>query len=75
VAEVTNEPMLEVLKQVHGEQRDMKESLRDIRQELISIRGHMTAMQNDISNTHSILGRHDDRLDRIEARLNLSEVI
>ena len=74
MAEVTNELMFELLKQIHGEIRDLKEGQRDLRQELISIRGHMLAMQNDITNIYGVLGRHDDRLERIEKRLELVDV-
>jgi hypothetical protein len=34
----------------------------------------MIAIQSDIHNIYGVLGRHDERLDRIERRLELREL-
>jgi len=74
VAEVTNDLILEILKSLQGDIRLLKDGQSEIKQELISIRGHMISIQSDISNIYGILARHDDRLDRIERRLELREL-
>jgi hypothetical protein len=74
VAEVANDLILEILKSLQGDIRLLKDGQSEIKQELISIRGHIISMQSDISNIYGILARHDDRLDRIERRLELREL-
>ena len=74
MAEVTNDLILEILKSLQGDIRLLKDGQSEIKQELISIRGHIISMQSDISNIYGILARHDDRLDRIERRLELREL-
>jgi len=73
MAEVTNELIFEVLKSLHADVRVLKDGQREIKQELISIRGQLIAMNQDIHNIYGILSRHDERLDRIEKRLELHE--
>lgn len=74
MAEVTNELMYELLKQIQSRLGGVEEGLREIRQELISVRGHVVSIQNDIHNIYGVLARHDERLDRIERRLELREL-
>ncbi|MCO5147632.1 MAG: hypothetical protein M9895_15805 [Aquamicrobium sp.] len=73
MTEVTNELMYEVLKSLHADVRLLKDGQREIKQELISIRGQLIAMNQDVHNIYGILGRHDQRLERIEKRLELHE--
>ena len=73
MAEVTNELIFEVLKSLHADVRVLKDGQREIKQELISIRGQLIAMNQDAHNIYGILGRHDQRLDRFEKRLELHE--
>jgi hypothetical protein len=51
----------------------VKADIRDVKGELQAMRAHMTGLGQDISNIYNILGRHDDRLARIETRLGLLE--
>jgi predicted nucleic acid-binding Zn-ribbon protein len=74
MAEVTNELMYEVLKSIQHDVHGLKDGLRELKQELISLRGHVLSIQNDIHNMYGILARHDERLDRIEHRLELREL-
>ena len=75
MAEVTNELIYEVLKQVQSDIAALlKESLRESNAALNAIRIHMVAMQQDIQNIYTTLTRHETRLDRIERRLEISEV-
>ena len=74
MAEVTNELLYEILKAVQTSIRKLEDGLSEIKQELIAIRGTMVSMQQDINNIYGILARHDQRLDRIERRLELREL-
>ena len=73
MAEATNELMYELLKSLQHDIRLLKDGQGEIKQELISIRGHMISVQQDIHNIYGVLARHDQRLDRIEQRLELRE--
>ena len=73
MTQVTNDLMYEVLKSLHADVRLLKDGQREIKQELISIRGQLIAMNQDVHNIYGILGRHDQRLERIEKRLELHE--
>ncbi len=74
MAEVTNELMFELMKRVHHELHELRQDASEIKREINVIRGHMVAIQTDVNNIYGILGRHDDRLDRIERRLELREL-
>ena len=74
MSEVTNELMFELLKRVHHEIGELRQDGAEVKRELNVIRGHMVATQNDIHNIYGILARQDDRLERIERRLDLREI-
>jgi hypothetical protein len=74
MAEVTNELMYELMKRMHQEIGGLRLDISEVKSELLSIRGTMVSMQNDIHNIYGILGRHDGRLQRIERRLDLREL-
>ncbi len=74
MAEVTNELMFEVMKRVHHELHEVRQDASEIKRGINVIRGHMVAIQTNVNNIYGILGRHDDRLDRIERRLELREL-
>jgi hypothetical protein len=74
MAAVTKEMICEVLEQVQSHMAALEESLRGSKAALNAIRTHMVAMQQDIHNIYTILIRHESRLDRIERRLEISEV-
>ena len=74
MAEITNELMFESMKKMHQRFDKLDTSIGELKAEMNNFRGHMLAMQGDIKNIYAILGRHDDRLDRIEHRLELREL-
>ncbi|MEE2953100.1 hypothetical protein SAMN06297251_1177 [Fulvimarina manganoxydans] len=74
MAHVTNELIYEVLKSVQSDISELKFGQQGIRQELSAMRGHLLSMQSDIHNIYLKLDRHEDRLDRIERRLELREL-
>ena len=75
MAEVTNELLFEVLKQVQPRLDRMDYKLDEVKAELNALRGHQISMLQDIQNVYAILGRSDARLDRIERRLELSDTL
>lgn len=74
IANVTNELIFEVLKTMQGPLGRIEDGLRDVRQELQGLRGHMLATSTEISNIYGRLGTLEDRVERIENRLGLIDV-
>jgi hypothetical protein len=74
MAEVTNELMYEVLKQLQSDVAGMKDAWLETNARLNALQSHMIGLQQDIHNIYLILTRHDARLERIERRLDIVEV-
>lgn len=74
MADATQELIYEPLKKTHQRIDKIDISLGEVRSEMQSIRGTMISMQQDIHNIYGVLTRHDQRLDRIENRLELREL-
>jgi hypothetical protein len=74
MAEPTNELMFELLKRVHHEIGELRQDVSETKRELNVMRGHMVATQSDIHNIYGILARQDERLERIDKRLDLREL-
>ncbi|MDP3898278.1 MAG: hypothetical protein Q8Q62_16545 [Mesorhizobium sp.] len=74
MAEVTNELMYELLKSIHQRMDRLDQSVGEVRHEVVSLRLSMMSVQTDIHNIYGITSRIDDRLDRIERRLDLREI-
>ena len=70
MAEVTDDLMFELLKRVHHEIGELRQDVSETKRELNVMRGHMVATQSDIHNIYGILGRQDERLERIDRRLD-----
>ena len=73
MAQVTPELMYEVLKQIQSDTAGLKDGQREHAAALNALRTHLVALQQDVSNIYAILVRHENRLDRIERRLEISE--
>jgi chromosome segregation ATPase len=73
MAEATNDLLYELLKSIHQRMDRFEVALSEIKQELTSVRLSVMGIQTDIHNIYGILARHDERLDRIERRLDLRE--
>ena len=71
MAEVSNELIFEVLKQMQQRLDRVDHKIDEIKSELNALRGHQ--MLQDFQNVYAILGRSDMRLDHIERRLELSD--
>ena len=74
MAEVTNELTYELLNRTQQDISELRRDVGEVKRELNVIRGHTVAIQSDIHNVYGILSRHDDRLERIEHRLELREL-
>ena len=74
MAEATNEFMYELLKKMQERFDKIDFALSDIKAEVNNLRGSMVAMHGDIHNIYGTLARQDQRLDRIERRLELREM-
>ncbi len=73
MAEITNERIFEVLKQVQQRPDRVDHKVDELKSEMGALRGHMISLQQDTHNIYAILGRHELRFDRIEQRLDLQE--
>ena len=73
MAEITNELMFEVLKEIQSNQKDMKAQLHSIREEIGAVRTHMAGFQTDIGNLYSAQVEMSKDLERVQARLNLTD--
>ena len=71
MTEAANDLMFETPKKMRADPADVKAGQADIGQKLVSVRGHTLSVRTGI---HDILARHDDRLDRIEKRLELRKL-
>ena len=74
MAEVDGDLIYEILKNVQGRLDKIDSGLGEIRHEIVSLRLSQMGMQNDIHNIYGMLARQDQRLDRIEHRLELCEL-
>jgi hypothetical protein len=74
MAEVTQELIFyEVLKQIQSDMVGLKDGQREHSAAMNAFRTRMVALQQDVSNIYAILVRHENRLDRIERRLEITE--
>jgi hypothetical protein len=71
---VTNELIYEVLKQLQAGQAEMKVALADHTRQLIRIREDINNLRGDDLRLETLHAQMDVRLERIEKRLNLSDV-
>lgn len=70
----TQELIHEMLRRIHARFDKVDTSIAELKGEMIGFRGSLLAVQSDIHNIYGTLYRQDDRLDRIEKRLDLREL-
>jgi hypothetical protein len=75
MVEVSGELILDILKQLQDRMSSFEKKMDEVKGELQALRIHSLAMQQDTQNIYAILTRHDARLDRIERRLEIAEVL
>jgi hypothetical protein len=74
MAEVDGDLIYGILKSIQGSPDKIDVGIGEIRHEIVSLRLNQMGMQNDIHNIYGVLARHDERLERIEHRLDLREL-
>jgi tetrahydromethanopterin S-methyltransferase subunit G len=74
MAEVSNESIYEVLKQVQQRLDRVDHKVDELKSEMNAMCGPMISLQQDTNNIYGMLGRHDGRLERIERRLELNDM-
>ncbi|NEW87823.1 MULTISPECIES: hypothetical protein [Rhodopseudomonas] len=73
MADVSNELIFEVLKQVQQRLDKVDHKVDELKSEMNAMRGYLISMQQDVQNVYGILGRYDGRLEHIEHRLELND--
>ena len=71
MAEVTNDLIYDILKNLQARMTNVELVLIEHSKELQALRGHSASAQTDMTNIYGVLQRIDSRLDRIEHRLEL----
>ena len=74
MTEVTNELMYELLKKIHQRMDRLESGLGEVKHEIVAMRLQALSTQTDINNIYAVTSRIDQRLDRIEGRLELREL-
>jgi hypothetical protein len=74
MTEVTSDLIYESLRNVQGRMDRMENGIGEIRQEVVSTRLTQMGIQNDVHDIYGFLARHEERLERIEHRLELREI-
>jgi hypothetical protein len=72
MAEVTNELIYEVLKKIQDRLGGLEHGVHEVRSEIVALRGHMIAVQQDVANIYGRVATMEVRLDHIERRLDLA---
>jgi hypothetical protein len=70
---ITNELMLEILKQLQKDMADVKATLADHTRQFIRVREELNGLRGDDIRREVLQAQMDHRLERIEKRLNLSD--
>ncbi|MGJ4887217.1 hypothetical protein [Bradyrhizobium sp. HKCCYLR20261] len=73
MAEVTNELIFGILKQIQQRLDRADHRFDEMRADLTALRSYQLSMMQDLQNAYAVLGRLDERFDRMERRLELSE--
>jgi hypothetical protein len=74
MAEVSNELVYEILKNLQARTTNLELVCIEHSHGLNAVRGYAASIQTDTNNIYAILSRIDQRLDRIERRLELREL-
>lgn len=74
MAEINGDLIYEMLKRIQSDISQLKEGQRDLRQDNLSIRNQIHNMQGDINSLRASVSYIDDRMERIERRLELREL-
>ena len=73
MAEITNQLIYEVLKDVQHRIGRIEGDVRDVKSEIHAVRGYVSAIQLDIGNLYATQRELSERVDRIEKRLGMHD--
>lgn len=73
MADITNELIFEVLMQNQLGLTNVENRQIDTSAQLVAIRSHLGAIQGDVSNIYTSLAHLDERVTRIERRLDIAD--
>ncbi|MDQ6433115.1 hypothetical protein RB623_03500 [Mesorhizobium sp. LHD-90] len=74
MAEIDGELIYELLKKIHQRMDKFDHALGEVKHEIVAMRLQALSTQTDINNIYAVTSRIDDRLERIERRLDLHEL-
>ena len=74
MAEVNGELIYEMLKRMQADMSSLKQGQREQRDDMLSLRSQFHGMQGDMNNLRGSIAHIEDRLERIERRLDLREL-
>lgn len=74
MTEVTNDLMYEILKNLQQRTTNLELVAIEHSHAMNALRGHVASIQTDTNNIYGVMSRIDQRLDRIERRLELREL-
>ncbi|WP_442577625.1 hypothetical protein ACSBOB_18825 [Mesorhizobium sp. ASY16-5R] len=74
MTEVDGELVYELLKKTHQWMDKFEHALGEVKHEIVAMRLQALGTQTDINNIYAVTSRIDQRLDRIEQRLELREL-
>ena len=74
MTELNQDLLFEILRRIQTDVSGFKQGQLELRAEIGAVRGTMISVQQDIHNIYNVLTRHDERLERIENRLELREL-
>jgi tetrahydromethanopterin S-methyltransferase subunit G len=73
MAEVTNELMYEIWRAVQARLEQVDGKIDELKHEALASRTQMQAVRQELNGMHMTLVRHEQRLDRIDRRLEITE--
>ena len=73
MADASQEFLYESMKRLHERFGKLEPKVSDLHTEFVGLRGVVASQQSDRHAIYGILHRQDDRIDRIENRLDLRE--
>lgn len=73
MADVTNELIYEVLRRIQAEVADLRDDIGELKTRATALDEHMGGLIIQVSGNNNRLDRMEDRLKRVERRLELTE--
>lgn len=75
MVEVSSELVIEILRSIQMRLGNVEHGITEVKEEIRALRGHINATQADIANLYAGQSRIEVRLDRIERRFALTDLL